>query len=313
MITLPRTAAEAVAATGEFRAGGTDLFERHRTGVSRGPVVDLHGVPGLDKIEWDGSGRAHIGALVTVAALASDEAVRRGYPGLAAAAGALATPQIRTVGTVGGNLLQRSRCWYYRHPATSCFKKGGDSCPARDGNHLYGVRFDLGPCVAPHPSTLGMTLLAYEAQAEIHGQPARAITELFGDGSDPTRDNLLAPGELLTGLVLPPPQPGELAGYTRATSRALAEWPLVEVVVRLVVDGTIRFARVAVGGVAPVPLRLTAVEDALVSRAAVDETFEDAASVATQGGAALPMTGYKIGLIRGTVLDTLQRACSGQS
>ena len=105
-------------------------------------------------IAWDVAGAARIGASTSIAAIAADARLAAAYPGVAAAAGGLATPQIRHLATLGGNLGQRSRCWYYRNPHIACLKKGGDRFPARDGNHLYGVVFDLGPCVAPHPSTM---------------------------------------------------------------------------------------------------------------------------------------------------------------
>ena len=107
--------------------------------------------------------RLRIGAYTTIAAIAADKQIAAAYPGIVAAAQGLATPQIRHLATLGGNLAQRSRCWYYRNPHIACLKKGGTDCPARDGNHLYGVAFDLGPCVAPHPSTMAAALLAYDA------------------------------------------------------------------------------------------------------------------------------------------------------
>jgi xanthine dehydrogenase YagS FAD-binding subunit len=136
--------------TPEFRAGGTDLSERHRFGVSRGQIVDRTPTDTTTGIAWGQDGAARIGAMVTIERLASDPRVRNAYPGFAAAAANPATPQIRSVGTLGGNLAQRSRCWYFRNQHLACLKKGGAICPARGGNHLYGVAFDLGPCVAPH-------------------------------------------------------------------------------------------------------------------------------------------------------------------
>jgi xanthine dehydrogenase YagS FAD-binding subunit len=308
-MSAPTTIEGALAGAGEFRAGGTDLQQRLRSGVSRGPLVDLERLPGLDRIEWDEQGRARIGALVRMATLATDPRLRAAYPGLALSAGALATPQIRAAGTLGGNLLQRNRCWYYRHPATSCLKKGGDDCPARAGNHLYGVCFDLGPCVAPHPSTLGMALLAHEAIVEVAGRSSRPVAALYGDGTDGRRDHQLADGELLTAVLMPAPLEDERAAYFRSISRALAEWPLVETLVRLgVTEGTIRYARVAVGGVAPIPLRVPGVEEALLERPANSETFEQAASLAADGANPLPMTRYKVELLPGTVRETLERA-----
>jgi xanthine dehydrogenase YagS FAD-binding subunit len=309
MIVFPRTPQEAVAAAGEFRAGGTDVQERLRSGVSAGPVIDLRELVGLDGIRWEDGGWATVGALVPIAALAADGRMRRSYPALVEAADRLATPQIRQVGTVGGNLLQRTRCWYYRHPATSCFKKGGDSCPARTGNHLHGVCFDLGPCVAPHPSTLAMVLLAYDARVDCHGGPPRPIAGLLGDGRDPRTDHRLAPGELLTSIRLPPANPGERAAYFRMMARADAEWPLVEAAARLGVrGGAVRFARVTVGAVAPVPLRLRHVEELLVGQPATGRTLRRAAAASTRRADPLPMTGYKVDLLAGTVLTTLEQA-----
>ena len=309
MTPAPITISQATAATGEYRAGGTDLQQRLRSGVSTGPVVDLGGIPGLDGVEWDEAGRARIGALVPVAALATDRRLVAAYPGLAGAAGALATPQIRAAGTLGGNLLQRNRCWYFRHPATRCFKKGGDACPARGGNHLYGVCFDLGPCVAAHPSTLGMTLTAYEAEIEVAGAGTRSVAALYGDGSDGRRDHQLGEHEVLTAVLMPAPQEGERAAYFRATGRALGEWPLVEALVRLsLAEGRVGFARVAVGGVAPVPLRLERVEEALTGQPAGAETLERASSLAAQGAHPLPMTGYKVRLLPPTVRQALELA-----
>jgi xanthine dehydrogenase YagS FAD-binding subunit len=296
-----------VSATGEYRAGGTDVQQRLRSGVSCGPVVDVPREPGMDSIAWDGDGAARIGALTSIAAVASDAAVRRAYPGLGAAAAALATPQIRAAATIGGNLLQRNRCWYFRQPAIACLKKGGDLCPARLGNHLYGACFDLGPCIAVHPSTLGMALLSYEADIEVAGRGARSVAALFGDGSDPRHDHHLTERELLTAVIMRPPLRQERAAYFRAISRAAAEWPLVEALVRLQIsEGVIRFARVAVGGVAPVPLRRERVEAALVGCPVAIEVLDAAAALAAEGAAPLPMTGYKVAMLVAVVKQALE-------
>ena len=309
MLTTIRSLEDASHARGEYRAGGTDLNERRRSGIARGALVDAMALGGFDRIEWDEQGAVRLGALVRIAAIAEEPRIRQSYPGLAQAAGCLATPQIRAVGTLGGSLAQRTRCSYFRHPLFNCFKNGGDSCPAREGYHQYGVVFDLGPCVFPHPSTLGMALLTYDGRVEINGRDERPVAELFGDGSDPHHDHQLAEGELITHLMLPPPLAGERAAYFRSISRSRSEWPLVECLVRLGVDGgAIRFARVGVGGVANIPLRLPLVEAALTGQPAASLTFERAASLATNGAKPLPMTGYKVPLLRDTVLEALERA-----
>lgn len=314
MIRFPTSLTQIEAAkdgsTPVIRAGATDLFERRRLRMAEGPLLDLRDLPELDTIEWDPLGAATVGAKVHIAAAAADAALVRAYPGFCAAAGALATPQIRAVATVGGNLLQANRCWYYRNPDDRCLKQGGSACTARGGDHLYHACFDLGPCASVHPSTLGMALLAYEGRVMVHGAADRTVQALYGDGSDGTRDHQLEPGALLTHVVLAPPLPREQAAYFRAISRARSEWPLVEVLVRLAIDdgGTVRFARVAMGGVAPVPLRLLAVEAALVGKPASAASFAEAAAIATDGARPLPMTKYKVRLVEGTVLETLERA-----
>ena len=187
-------------------------------------------------IAWNAAGAARIGASTSIGAIAGDARLAAAYPGVAAAAGGLATPQIRRVATLGGNLAQRSRCWYFRNPQIDCLKKGGTACPAREGNHLYGVAFDLGPCVAPHPSTMAAALLAYDATARTNLRPALTIEQLLGDGSNGAADHALLPGEMIESVELPPPLAGERAAYKRAIGRAAAEWPLVEVVARVVVE-----------------------------------------------------------------------------
>src|SRR5215470_9256329 len=168
----------------EFRAAGTDLSERRRSGVSKGPVIDLV-LPGDDGIVWGDDGAATIGAFATIETIAQDKRIKDAYPGVAATAGGLATPQIRHLATLGGNLAQRSRCWYYRNPHIACLKKAGIDCPARAGNHLYHVAFDTGPCIAPHPSSMAVALLAYEATTiDTDRRDGLSVGDLLGDGSD---------------------------------------------------------------------------------------------------------------------------------
>src|SRR6202040_2110639 len=145
-------------------------------------LIDL-AASGDSAISWDANGAASIGALTTIATIAADTRIMDAYPGIAASAQGLAPPQVRHLATLGGNLAQRSRCWYFRKADIDCLKKGGSACPARSGNHLYGVAFDLGPCVAPHPSTMAAALLAYDATIVTDHRSGLTITDLLGDGS----------------------------------------------------------------------------------------------------------------------------------
>lgn len=322
MIAFPKSVDEALAAPGTFRAGATDLQERRQHHLSEGPVVDLRDVPGLDAIEEVGE-TLRIGARVPIAALAEHPRVREAWPGVAQAAGGLATPQIRSRATVGGNLLQAVRCWYYRSPRFHCLKKGGSTCLAREGDHLYHACFDQGACAAPHPSTLGVAFLAHDADVLVRGADDRSMADLLGDGRDPRRNHSLPDGALLTHVVLSVASGGRFGAYARTIARARSEWPLVEAVVALDVGegpggdprgwpgATIRGARVAIGGVANVPLRLPRVEAALAGQPVTDAVLEAAAALATHGAAPLPMTAYKVDLLAPTLIDAFERALAG--
>jgi xanthine dehydrogenase YagS FAD-binding subunit len=301
------TATMSAQAPPEFRAAGTDLSERRRSGVSKGPLIDI-AVGGDTSITWAAGGAATIGAFATIATIAADARIRDAYPGVSAAAQGLATPQIRHLATLGGNLAQRSRCWYFRKPHIDCLKKGGSDCPARSGNHLYGVAFDLGPCVAPHPSTMAAALLAYEAKIVTDRRSGLSVRDLLGDASNGRADHALGPGEMIKQIELGIPLAGERALYKRAISRTYAEWPLVELCARAVVaDGVFKFVRLGAGGIAPVPLRLQASEAALQGKPADAATIAEAARQATVGAKPLPMTGYKLDLLSGLVRDLLEQ------
>jgi xanthine dehydrogenase YagS FAD-binding subunit len=292
----------------EFRAAGTDLSERRRSGLSCGTVIDLAASPETIGIAWGADGAARIGALTAIATIASDARLAEAYPGITAAAQGLATPQIRHMATLGGNLAQRSRCWYFRNPQIACLKKGGTDCPARTGNHLYHVAFDLGPCVAPHPSTMAMALLAYDAKVTTDRRSGLSISDLLGDGSNGAADNLLGSGERIERIELPAPLAGERALYKRAISRSYAEWPLVEICMRAVISGGMfQQVHIAAGGIAPVPLLLEASAAALRGKPANAATIAQAAELAVSGAKPLPMTGYKLDLLTGLLRDMLER------
>jgi len=309
MIVFPTTVEDVAGKPGqEFRAGGTDVQERRATRISAGDLVDLRDLAGLDGIAVQGN-ELHVGARARLQSIAEHDDVRRHAAGFAEAAGSLATPQIRRVATLAGNLLQRPRCWYFRNPAVQCLKRGGSECLARGGDHHYHGCFDLGPCVAVHASTLGMALLAYDAKVVLAGGATMTIAELYGDGRDPRREHRLDPGVLVTTIVVPRAAAGEQAAYFRTIARARAEWPLVEAVARVVVErGTITAASVAVGAVAPIPMRMPAVEAALIGKTADPAVLQAAAAKAKDGAKPLPMTGYKVDLLAATVLETLERA-----
>ena len=297
--------------TAELRAGSTDLSARRRSGVSEGDVADIVATPESIAIEFVPDGGMRIGSLVSIAAIAAHPVLRSSYAGLTAAAGMLATPQIRTIATLGGNLAQRSRCWYFRNPAFMCFKKGGETCPARLGNHHFTVAFDIGPCIAPHPSTLGMACMACEATVTTNAREHLPIAQFFGDGRDGRADHMLAPGETILFISLPAPRSGERSAYRRVTARAYAEWPLIEAMVVLVlVSGRVSAARLASNGIAPVPLRLQKAENALIGAQLDSSSIAVAASLARSSADFPCINTYKLVLLERLIIDLLENVAA---
>jgi xanthine dehydrogenase YagS FAD-binding subunit len=315
MITFPTTLAEAAAAEGVVRAGGTDLVELRHRHLHTGDLVDLRDLPGLDTIETTPEGGLRIGARVTLATLATDERTVAGYPGLVQAAGGLATPQIRARATLGGSLLQEVRCWYYRHPTFGCLKKGGAVCYAREGDHQYHATVDLGPCIAPHPSTMACALWAFDGLVEINGdaEALRTLPELLGDGTDPRQTHALGKREVLSAVVLPPPVEGEHSAYFRTIHRARAEWPLVEATVRvsLKTSGRIDALVLCAGGVANRPLRYDDAARAARGLAPDGKKLDKVLANLAEPDARLPMSAYKGTLVPPTLTETLTRALDG--
>lgn len=307
MITVLKNAADIKDATGEIRAGGTDLQDRYRLGVSEGPITDIHKLD-FGGIETLKDGSLKIGADVTIHEFGQSLIVQTGYGALAKAANGLATPQIRWAASFGGGLLQKTRCAYFRHPDLPCTKKGDAACGAREGVHTNGVIFDNGGCAHPHPSTLATALLAYDASI-VTTKREMPVADLYGDGTIHDRDHLLNTDEILTDIILPPAVDGEKTAYFRSISRFEAEWPIVECSARLLIENDhITAAGIGVGGVANIPHRFVVVEAALIGQTATSETLQEAAQVASKGTKPLPQSAWKVDVMEATILHTLELA-----
>jgi xanthine dehydrogenase YagS FAD-binding subunit len=294
-------------------AGGVDLVDRMKEGLDAPErVVSIARVPGLDRIE--AGPPARLGALATLAALAADDGVRKHYPALAAAAGEAATPQIRNMATLGGNLCQRPRCWYYRLSDFDCRKKGGNDCYATDGENRFHAIFDTDSiCVCVHPSATGTVLTAYGATVHTvspKGKRALAIEQFFtGPQPDPTRENRLAPGELVEAVSLPAPAAGARSAYLKFKEKETFDWPLVETCVALRLEGgAIRDPRVVLGHVAQVPWRAKEAEAALSGGRPSPELFRKAAEAAVSAAKPLSGNAYKVRLAKVAVERALQAA-----
>jgi len=302
----PRSTAEARELRAEkpgsvFKAGGIDLLDHlkeHLIEPSR--VVDLQSVAGLHEVVVEPDGGLRIGAGVTLAKIAANETIKKTHPALAEACGSAASPQIRNVATIGGNVLQRPRCWYYRLESYKCLKKGGDVCFAIAGENRYNVIFGGGPAYATHPSSAAVALVAYGASFLVEGAKGpRAVpaAEFFVlPEKDPTRENILKPDELLLAIVLPPAATAKSA-YAEVRERAGFDWPLVSVAVTLRIEGgVVANARVVLGQVATIPWRSISAEKALVGKPVGDATAEAAGRAAVIGAEPLSDNGYKVEL-----------------
>jgi xanthine dehydrogenase YagS FAD-binding subunit len=307
------------AAAREFRAGGIDLLDRMKEGLDEpDELVELHAISGdegrrMRGIERREKGAFRIGALVTMAQVADYEELPSGHAALGQAAGSAATPAIRNAATVGGNLLQRPRCWYFRHADLECLKKGGFECLALTGDNRYNAILGGGPSFIVHPSSLATALLALEAEVTVHADgSARTIpiANLFALPTvDPVRESTLAPGEVVLSIDLPPPGPGQRSAYLAAKEKQSHDWPLCEAAVRCsIADGKLTGVRVVLGHVAPVPWHATAAEKMLEGQAPSADVFERAATAALADAKPLSNNGYKIPLAQGLLRQALHQA-----
>jgi xanthine dehydrogenase YagS FAD-binding subunit len=290
-------------AGGVLKAGGIDLLDHLKEHLLEPPrVVDLKTIPGLDTIAAEPDGSLRIGPLATLAKVAAHSTVQKTHPALARACGEAASPQIRNVATIGGNVLQRPRCWYYRLESYKCLKKGGDVCYAVGGENRYHVIFGGGPSYAAHPSNAAVALVAYGASFVLEGKKGPrtvAADEFFvPPAKDPERENGIAPDEVLTEIRIPSAA-GVKSAYLEIRERAAFDWPLVAAAIALKADGgVVKEARVVLGAVAPVPWRSTRTEQALAGKKLDDATIVAAARAATVGAQPLSDNGYKVGLVQ---------------
>ena len=290
-------------------AGGTDLLALMKDFILA--PDRLVNVKNLDSAITAAGGDVRIGAAARLVDVVEHVTVRRVYPALWSAAERVGTPQIRNQGTVGGNIMQRPRCWYYRNEAFQCLKKGGSRCHAVEGENTFHAIFGDGPCHIVHPSSLAVPIVAYGGRFRVVGpNGAREIDA--GDFFQLPSANLygetvLQPNEVLTHVLLPAPAAMLEAQTVRSATyevrfRQSSDWPLATASVSLGLDGnTIRSARVVMGAVAPVPWRVPAAEGTLVGRTLTDATAADAALAAVAGAKSLSGNAHKIQIARTAV------------
>lgn len=321
----PATLADAITAAAEpgaaYLAAGTNLLDLMKCGIARpSRLVDVTHLPGLDHIEHLPDGGLRIGALVRNADLAHDPDFARTYPAIAEALLSGASAQLRNAATVGGNLLQRTRCGYFYDVASACNKRSpGAGCDARDGdNRLHAVLGWSGSCIATHPSDFCVPLVALDAVVEIEGRagrreiPVEALHRLPGD--TPERESALEPGDLIVALRLP----GEAgsfsahARYVKLRERTSYAFAVVSAAAALQIeDGTIRQARLALGGVAAKPWRARPAEGVLAGSRPGDVAFRRAAEAALADAKPSGDNRFKIELAKRILERALTLAAAG--
>lgn len=311
----------AAAKQGKFIAGGTTLVDLMKLTVEKpSGLVDINPLP-LDKIETLPNGGVRIGAMVRNSDLAWNETVQKNYAVLSQALLSGASPQLRNMATTGGNLLQRTRCVYFREPDAGtrgnygCNKRNqGSGCAAMDGyNRMHAILGVSDQCIATHPSDMCVAMAALEAVIHTEG-PKGKRTILFADfhklpGDTPQIENALEPGELVTYVELPKPVEGAKSVYLKLRDRASYEFALAScAVVAKVENGHIRYARVALGGVGTKPWRSHEAEAALLGKPASAEHFRKAAEAALAGAKTRPENAFKVELAKRCVVRSLKMA-----
>jgi xanthine dehydrogenase YagS FAD-binding subunit len=313
----PKSIDNAVEANGrqnsKFIAGGTTLVDLMKLNVEKPTaLVDVNGLP-LDRIEPSSDGGLKIGALVRNSDLAWNSDVKQRYSVLSEALLAGASPQLRNMATTGGNLLQRTRCYYFRDTNYQCNKREpGSGCAAIDGFHrIHAVLGGSEHCIATHPSDMAVAMMALEATVHLRGAQGErsvALNDFYlVPGTTPEKENVLEPGELITYVTLPALPQGTRSHYLKLRDRASYEFALASAaVVVQVAGGKIQHARVAMGGVGTKPWRSKEAEQALQGREANEHTFRAAAEAALKPAKPLRDNAFKVELAKRAIVRALQ-------
>ena len=313
----PNTLKEALAILSDGKkthllAGGTDLLgEMKRGAIEPERLLNLKSIQGLTGIRQESDGWLTIGALATLSDIAEHPIVRQHYPLLVQAIEQTATPQIRNIATLGGNLCQRPRCWYYRHPDFPCLRKFGENCFAVEGQNRYHAIFGGHRCYIVHPSDAASALVALDARVQIaHSKGSRTVPlcEFFvAPRNSLIQENILLPHEILTEIQLPAPPPNARGSYLKAAERKATDFALASVALHLADEGKrLNHLRIVLGGVAYQPWRVPHAEAILLGEELSEENIRRACEAACQGAKPLRHNAYKIPLVKGLLRKALR-------
>jgi xanthine dehydrogenase YagS FAD-binding subunit len=297
-------------------AGGQDLLTTMKDYTSRPTrLVNLKNIRGLNRLSLDSKGLT-IGALITLTELEEHQPTRRNMPGLSEAAHSIATPQIRNLGTVGGNLCQRPRCWYFRLEEVNCIKKGGTECYAATGENKYNAIFGGGPSFIVHPSDLAPMFLALGARLTVVGASGKRVIPIDKFFTLPSegnirRENVLKNDEIITEIFVPASPLAAHSTYLKFKERESLDFAMASVAVALQMQGgTVRDARIVLGGVAPIPWRVPEAEKFVTGKTLSKDVLEQAGKIALQGATPLAQNAYKVPLTQTLVRRALAKAAN---
>jgi xanthine dehydrogenase YagS FAD-binding subunit len=316
----PATVADAVRELGrswadaKILAGGIDLLGELKEGIiAPQRIVNIKGISGLRYIRFSEKEGLRLGALVTLEEIETHQVIRQRYTALAEAAHSVGTPQIRNVGTIGGNLCQRPRCWYYRDEHTKCLKKGGPMCFAYNGENKYHAILGGGPCYIVHPSDCAPALIAFRASVTVvspRGQRTVPLEEFF---VLPSRrldhETILEPDEIVTEIQVPAPAPNTRSTYLKFKERDSHDFAIVGAAVVMRLRGKVcEDVRIVLSGVAPIPWRSPEAEAVLKGKAITPELAEQAGKAAVAKAQPLSQNAYKVPLTQAIVKQAILRA-----
>lgn len=293
-------------------AGGQDLLTEMKEHIVEPEfVVNIKNIPGMSSIQYNPKSGVKIGALTKIADIAADKTIRQFYPALAMAAESIASAQIRNMGTLGGNLCQRPRCWYYRNELLVCLKKGGKNCLAASGENKYNAILGGGPSFIVHPSDTATALVALGATVTIAGAggtrtiPLKQFFTL--PNVDVRRENVLKPNEIVTEIAIAKAPLTSRSVYFKFREQVSMDWAMSAVAVGLeYTGGKVVECRIVLGGVAPIPWHVPEAEALLKGKAPTPELIQAAAEKALEGAIPLNQNGYKVPLTKALVRRAVQ-------
>jgi len=298
-----------------FKSGGVDVFDLVKEGLLKPQkIINIRNIPGLDKIGYDPKKGLSIGSNVTLAEIASNPDVKTHYLALHQAVNHAATPQLRNMSTLGGNIAQRNRCWYFRSADHDCFRKGGDRCFARHsetGENENHAIIDNGSCVSVHASSIATALMAFNASVVIVNEEGKKKEVNMDDffvtaGTDIAMENILQAKEIITEITLPAPAKNTKSAYIKQVARESYDWSLGDVAVVLEVSGdTCRSASIVLGAAAPVPYRSMEAQQAIEKKTINGENALAAAEAAMSKARPLAKNGYKVPLFITTIKQAI--------